>query len=515
MDGGTFACGFGHNGRLGLGTSVSVLRPTRLDEPAGLRSNFVACGEAHSGLIDTSGEVYTWGIGSFGRLGTGETKDALVPQRVNALEGNRCTMMAMGTFHTLVCTHRGKLFAWGSGIGMGLLAEDDTSVVLQPRTVTTCRNFKESMVVQVAAAPFHSVVLMDKTLINADAHAAVITWGLYAGGRLGHDKRRNQPVPLEVKLRKQQSAADAAGAAGSSLFRGWGDVSTFSPDAEGIHVREETAADAGKKNPWEIKEIACGTMHSAILTERGDVYIWGTGEFGQTGMRPEGTALRPKDLWTPTKLPFKFSVSKIACGYEHCLAVTNEFSLYSWGKGDQGQLGLGSASDVFEPSKVTINGAVVFVAAGETHSAAVMADGKFNTWGSAEVGKLGFGKEGTAGQQLTPKAVDHAYAVDEKKTMFFGDNLLATYVACGPSHTAVIAKAVIGKTDDVPPKPKYRPQLYTCGGGWFGRLGLNTVSNVYAPELVVFEKDIGTSRLVMEEVYCGGYHTCVMEQETR
>ena len=50
-------------------------------------------------------------------------------------------------------------------------------------------------------------------------------------------------------------------------------------------------------------------------------YIWGTGEFGQTGMRPEGTALRPKDLWTPTKLPFKFSVSKIACGYEHCLAV--------------------------------------------------------------------------------------------------------------------------------------------------------------------------------------------------
>ena len=37
-------------------------------------------------------------------------------------------------------------------------------------------------------------------------------------------------------------------------------------------MREETAADAGKKNPWEIKEIACGTMHSAILTERGDVY---------------------------------------------------------------------------------------------------------------------------------------------------------------------------------------------------------------------------------------------------
>ena len=52
--------------------------------------------------------------------------------------------------------------------------------------------------------------------------------------------------------------------------------------------------------------------------------------------------------------------------------------------------------------------------------------------------------------------------------------LRPTEVACGPSHTAVIAKAVIGKTDDVPPKPKYRPQLYTCGGGWFGRLGLNT-----------------------------------------
>jgi alpha-tubulin suppressor-like RCC1 family protein len=114
--GSTYACGYGANGRLGVGDIDTRYTPARLEEPAGLRCTFVCVGEAHSGMIDSAGEVYTWGIGSFGRLGTGETKDSLVPQRVNALEGNRCTFLSMGTFHSLACTFKGKIFAWGSGI---------------------------------------------------------------------------------------------------------------------------------------------------------------------------------------------------------------------------------------------------------------------------------------------------------------------------------------------------------------------------------------------------------------
>ena len=49
----------------------------------------------------------------------------------------------------------------------------------------------------------------------------------------------------------------------------------------------------------------------------------GTGERGQTGIRPDGHALKPRDIWTPTKLVIpKHAIRQISLGSEHCLAVT-------------------------------------------------------------------------------------------------------------------------------------------------------------------------------------------------
>ena len=45
--------------------------------------------------------------------------------------------------------------------------------------------------------------------------------------------------------------------------------------------------------------------------------------------------------------------------------------IYSWGRGDCGQLGLGSASDVPEPTRVATPGAALMACAGEQHSACV------------------------------------------------------------------------------------------------------------------------------------------------
>jgi hypothetical protein len=36
--------------------------------------------------VDSMGTCYTWGAGSYGRLGHGEEADILVPKRVDSLE---------------------------------------------------------------------------------------------------------------------------------------------------------------------------------------------------------------------------------------------------------------------------------------------------------------------------------------------------------------------------------------------------------------------------------------------
>lgn len=45
------------------------------------------------------------------------------------------------------------------------------------------------------------------------------------------------------------------------------------------------------------------------------------------------------------ELLLRVDVVKIACGNNHLTALTNEGQLYAWGRGNYGQLGLGNLQD--------------------------------------------------------------------------------------------------------------------------------------------------------------------------
>lgn len=46
----------------------------------------IACGSSHSAAITSSGELYTWGLGEYGRLGHGDNVTQLKPKLVRALK---------------------------------------------------------------------------------------------------------------------------------------------------------------------------------------------------------------------------------------------------------------------------------------------------------------------------------------------------------------------------------------------------------------------------------------------
>lgn len=74
---------------------------------------------------------------------------------------------------------------------------------------------------------------------------------------------------------------------------------------------------------------------------------------------------------------------QVACGKEHAAAVTEDGELYTWGKGEYMQLGHGDAKDVATPRKVDglVGMKVVQVACGDFHTAAVGNEGQLWTWG--------------------------------------------------------------------------------------------------------------------------------------
>uniref|UniRef100_A0A8D0KSD4 E3 ubiquitin-protein ligase HERC2 n=1 Tax=Strix occidentalis caurina TaxID=311401 RepID=A0A8D0KSD4_STROC len=43
-----------------------------------------------------------------------------------------------------------------------------------------------------------------------------------------------------------------------------------------------------------IRDIACGSSHSAAITSSGELYTWGLGEYGRLGHGDNTTQLKPK-----------------------------------------------------------------------------------------------------------------------------------------------------------------------------------------------------------------------------
>ena len=86
------------------------------------------------------------------------------------------------------------------------------------------------------------------------------------------------------------------------------------------------------------------------------------------------------------------------------MAVSHFGEIWSWGKGSEGQLGLGHCRDEAIPSRIGLEG-VLSCAAAEQHSAAIVEskDGSvLYTWGMADSGMLGLGGLITCGPCSMP-----------------------------------------------------------------------------------------------------------------
>lgn len=92
-------------------------RPRIIDAVCGKSIVDISCGGSHSAAITSSGELYTWGKGRYGRLGHGDGEDQLFPKRVEAFQGYRVIDVACGSgdAQTLALTDDDCVWSWGDG----------------------------------------------------------------------------------------------------------------------------------------------------------------------------------------------------------------------------------------------------------------------------------------------------------------------------------------------------------------------------------------------------------------
>lgn len=157
-----------------------------------------------------------------------------------------------------------------------------------------------------------------------------------------------------------------------------------------------------------ISALAAGHGHVLALSRSGQVWAWGANAAGQLGTG----GLQSSHLPTPIKLPAR--ITRIAAGDTHSFAVDDKGQLWGWGANNFGQVGpvanaLVQASFYSQPQRIQTNFAVAQVDAGMFYSVATTRQGDVFAWGWNGMGQLGQGAQslGFSNQPLRLKNISN------------------------------------------------------------------------------------------------------------
>lgn len=136
-----------------------------------------------------------------------------------------------------------------------------------------------------------------------------------------------------------------------------------------------------------IKQVSCGYHHSAVLTISGHIYTMGSNIHGTLGSRQEGLNYS----FSPILVEGLPTISKIESGAFHLCALTEQGEVYSWGRGMDGQLGIGTNKNSCIPEKIVLDREIADLSCGTNHTILMTTDGVSYAFGNGIYGQLGTG----------------------------------------------------------------------------------------------------------------------------
>nr|XP_046250420.1 secretion-regulating guanine nucleotide exchange factor [Scatophagus argus] len=350
-------------GQLGQG-DVEDRSDPRLSDTTALQNKPVRAlsgGGGHTVVVTENGEVFVCGQNHRGQLGLGHKADISTLQCCPGLS-QRVTKVSCGWDFTLLLTDCGQVLACGSNafgqLGVG-------------QTVTHCAHLK---VVESLKEPVLSVAAGLRHSLAATVSGCVYQWGR---GLFTHAKRALSPRPVPSHLSsavpslvpgldQKTSLVVTAGSAHCVCLTGDGDLFLWGSNKHGqLTTREPflsfpTLVKRSLLGGEKVIHVWSGWTHVVAQTETGKVFTWGRGDYGQlgrqisTGQSSEWQSGEGgyQEACIPGEVKALHGAAQIACGSEHNLAIVGG-RLISWGWNEHGMCGDGSQTDVFQPQLVS------------------------------------------------------------------------------------------------------------------------------------------------------------------
>ncbi|KNA22947.1 hypothetical protein SOVF_029230 [Spinacia oleracea] len=328
-----FTWGEESGGRLGHGVGKDVLQPRLVESLIAYNVDFVACGEFHSCAVTMSGELYTWGDGTHnaGLLGHGNEVSHWIPKRIaGPLEGLQVASVTCGPWHTALITSTGQLFTFGDGT-FGVLGHGDRENISYPREVDSLSGLRT---VAVACGVWHTAAVVEVIVTQSSSSISsgkLFTWGDGDKNRLGQGDKEPRLKPTCVPSLIEHNFHKVA--CGHSLTVGLTTLGNVFTMGSTVYGQLGNPFSDGKLpclvedrlGGETVEEIACGAYHVSVLTSRNEVYTWGKGANGRLG---HGDI---EDRKTPTLVEALKDrhVKYITCGSTYTTAIC----LHKWVSG--------------------------------------------------------------------------------------------------------------------------------------------------------------------------------------
>lgn len=259
-----------------------------------------------------------------------------------------------------------------------------------------------------------------------------------------------------------------------------------------------------------VVQVMCGDMFQGLLTAHGQVFTWGSNMFGQLGHQTEKVALvqKPKLVhFKDTSMSEKRNIfiKQISCGYNHCLALSDQNQVFVWGRRmgiypDKIELTFhflkeaGSLLNIEihqnEPRLIKSN--LIFykfnkIIAGPYNSALITDSGEVLLQGINDFGQLGLPQEITGMVPFFPHFRKHDFFTERKQFVV---------------DVAIGATTIYFVTND---KSDGSRHVYSMGCGLLGQLGDGSTLNKNSPIEITHMFD---SPVV--DIAAGGYHALAL-----
>ncbi len=379
----------------------------------------ISAGTAHTAAICFNDSVVRdWGANANGQLGLNDTTQETSPLKVHG-PGNvgflgHIKQIVIRENFSLALMNDSTVWSWGYN-GDGELGNNSTGERMVPVQVHGPGNVGFlTGITQISGGYAHAIALK--------SDGSVWAWGDNTNGELGDSTTTNRLTPVQVHGLLNFGFLTgvtqiAAGQQYNLAIIAGGNVLSWGLDTNGelgdgtlidkhVPVQVHGPGNIGFLNT--ITSIAAGGQHGLALKVDSTVWAWGLNVNGELGDNTVKIDSLPAQVHGFNNFGFLTGATFIKAGYYFSAAIVSDSSVWTWGFNHYGQLGVNDTTERNTPVHVHGTGnngilaGIIEVALGDEHMIAKDKKGTYWAWGWNGNGQIG---DGTTTDRWTPVMV--------------------------------------------------------------------------------------------------------------